>query len=83
MVTSLGAERQRRAAGYDKELNLEHLGVSLGLSYHDTNRKVRGGKVHFDTPKVRTDRSNRDRERSSSQANFVLDIDRDRGVTTT
>ena len=58
MLTSLGAERQRRAAGYDKELNLEELGVSLGLSYHDTNRKVRGGKVYVDTPKVRkTDQS--------------------------
>ena len=71
MLTSLGAERQRRATGYDKvtrrclskaeshfivfiqEFTMEDLGVSIGLSYHDRSRKVRGGKVHFDTPKAR------------------------------
>lgn len=69
MLTSLGAEREKRAAGYDKVtrrvvrlplksvfhqvFTLEDLGVSIGLSYHDTNRKVRGGKLHVDTPKVK------------------------------
>ena len=69
MLTSLGAEREKRAAGYDKVIRrvvrlplksvfhqvftLEDLGVSIGLSYHDTNRKVRGGKLHVDTPKVK------------------------------
>ena len=64
---------------------MEDLGVSIGLSYHDTNRKVRGGKLHVDTPKVKkSEQSKRcQREGFRLQVNFVLDIDRDRGVTTT
>ena len=42
---------------------MEDIGVSVGLSYHDPIRKVRGGKVHFDTPKVRRLTSESERQR--------------------
>ena len=39
---------------FRQEFTVEDLGVSIGLSYHDPSRKVRGGKLHFDSPKVGT-----------------------------